>query len=150
MNPLENLSNRVGRNNLIAIVGIIILLILAFFLLSGASPLNQLVNRGIPTPTPTPKAKVVPTTVPGDTIMLTFTRPVPATLTTKKGRVVNFANFSGARVDIEGADEASKELNIGILEDNDTSREIIFKNAGTYKYLDKLNPKIAGQIVVTN
>ncbi len=149
MNPLENLSNRVGRNNLIAIVGIIILLILAFLLLSGASPLNQLFRQG-PTPTPTPKAKVVPTTVPGDTIMLTFTRPVPATLTTKKGRVVNFANFSGARVDIEGVDEASKELNIGILEDNDTSREIIFKNAGIYKYLDKLNPKIAGQIVVTN
>ncbi len=149
MNPLENLSNRVGRNNLIAIVGIIILLILAFLLLSGASPLNQLFRQG-PTPTPTPKAKVVPTTVPGDTIMLTFTRPVPATLTTKKGRVVNFANFSGARVDIEGVDEASKELNIGILEDNDTSREIIFKSAGTYKYLDKLNPKIAGQIVVTN
>ncbi len=149
MNPLENLSNRVGRNNLIAIVGIIILLILAFLLLSGASPLNQLFRQG-PTPTPTPKAKVVPTTVPGDTIMLTFTRPVPATLTTKKGRVVNFANFSGAKVDIEGADEASKELNIGILEDNDTSREIIFKNAGIYKYLDKLNPKIAGQIVVTN
>ncbi len=149
MKLLTDFVNRLGRNNLIAIVAIIVLLVLAFFLLQSKG-LNQLLKiqpspTAITTPTPTPK----PTTVPGDTIMITFTRPVPMVLTIKKGRYVNFTNFSGAKVEIVGSDSFSKDLNIGLLADNGTSSLILLKNAGSYRYYDKLNPKIAGQIIVT-
>lgn len=147
MNFLSNLVNRIGRNNLIIVAAIVVLLVALYFLLSGKG-----VNIFAPKPTTTavPTAKPTPTTVPGDTIMITFTRPVPKVLTLKKGRYVNFANFSGARVDIQGADSFSKDLNIGVLNDNDTSDLILLKQTGTYKYYDKLNPKITGEIIITN
>jgi plastocyanin len=147
MESLKEFVNKVGKNNLIAIVVIVLLLILGFFLLSGKS--SNLFQKK-PTSTAVPTATPRPTTVPGETIMLTLIKAVPNTLTLKKGHLVNFVNFSGSRVDIEGVDSSSKELNIGILEDNGTSDEILLKNTGTYKYYDKLKPKIAGEIVVTN
>lgn len=138
--------NILSRNNLIILFAIVVLLILGFFLLQkGTNPFKPQPAGG-----PAPTAKPTPTTVPGDTIMITFTRPVPKVLTLKKGRYVNFANFSGARVDIQGADSFSKDLNIGVLNDNDTSDLILLKQTGTYKYYDKLNPKITGEIIITN
>jgi plastocyanin len=143
MKPLNDFVDRVGRNNLIVILCIVVLLILGFLLLRGniGNPF-QSTKPTIAVPTPRP------TTVPGDTIMITF-RAVPNSLTIKKGHLVNFANFSGVRIDIEGADAASKDLNVGILEDSGTSNTILLKTPGTYKYIDKLNPKITGGIIVT-
>lgn len=138
--------NSLNRNNLIVVAAIVVLLILGFFLLQKGNNPFQPKTTGTPVPTATP----IPTTVPGETIMLTFTRPVPAVLTLKKGKLVNFVNFSGARVDIEGVDSNSRDLNIGILEDSDTSNMINLKDKGTYKYYDKLNPKITGEIIVVN
>lgn len=143
---LVNFVNKVGRNNLIAVVCIVILLILGFLLLRGniGNPFQQKQPSSTAIITPTPR----PTTVPGDTIMITF-RAVPSSLTIKKGRVVNFVNFSGTRIDIEGVDPFSKDLNIGVLEDSGTSNTILLNSTGTYKYFDKLNPKITGEITVT-
>ncbi|MEX2007708.1 MAG: hypothetical protein WD992_02955 [Candidatus Levyibacteriota bacterium] len=146
MTSLVGLVNRIGRNNLIALLAIILLLLAGIFLLlSGKTPI-KLDQQSQVTPTVTP----IPTTVPGETIMLTSTRAVPVRLTLKKGHLVNFVNFSGIRVEIVGLDDFSKDLSIGILEDSATSNEILLKNPGTYKYYDKLNPKITGEIIVVN
>jgi plastocyanin len=93
------------------------------------------------------KPIVTPTPIQGETIMVTFTRFVPNTLTVKKGKEINFVNFSGQDIHIES--DETKELKIGLMKDNDTSNPIKL-SPGTYKYYDKLNPKITGEIVVTN
>ena len=152
MKFFSDFVNRFGVKNLIILAVIVLLLVLGvIFLINGntgigSNPLLQ--NKPATTKVILPTAIPKPTTIPGETIMLTFTRPVPKSLTIKKGHLVNFANFSGAKVEIKGADDKSLDLNVGILEDNNTSSMINLKETGTYRYIDKLNPKIAGEIIV--
>jgi len=80
--------------------------------------------------------------------MITDTRFVPKTLTIKKDSEINFINFSGKSVEIVALDEESSMLNLGVLEDNDATSMILFKNEGTYKYFNRLNPEIRGEIIV--
>lgn len=96
--------------------------------------------------TPTPKPLI--TMAPSETIMITYTRPVPRVLKSKIGVEINFANFSGEKVDIAGQDDSSSALNLGIVEYGDTSKIVVFKKPGTYKYSDKLNSKLFGEIVI--
>ena len=135
------------NQKIIAAVIIIIIFLLLLLTVSmnrevqKSSTLKKTVNV---TSTPTP----LPTLPPAQSIMITYTRAVPNALKIKKGMEINFANFSGAKVEIVAVDEASADLNVGVIEDNDTSKMILLKKPGTYKYQNKLDPKISGEITV--
>jgi len=149
MKFFSDFVNRFGRNNLIVVAAIVALLIIGFFLLLGKSPLGQLVsNKPTLSVTPTAGPIPTPTRVPSNTIMITDRRALPKSLTIKKLTEINFINLSGDKIDIESADENNKELNIGVIADNQTSKVIVFKTAGTYKYTNTLNPKVAGEIII--
>lgn len=132
-----------GNNQKLIIGGILIVIVALLagtFLLTGnkkASNTTAVRTKTIPTPTP----------LQGETIMATFTRFVPATLTIKKGTVLNFGNFSGNDIDVESDD--NKQLSIGVLKDNDTS-DFVKLSPGTYTYFNKLKPEEKGTVIVTD
>lgn len=128
--------------------GIILLVILSFFLIYTNRQAQEITTDKTAKTTPAPKFTPTPTPIPADTIMITDTRFVPKTITIKKGAKVNFINLSGRTVEIAASDEKSIMLDLGVLEDNDTTDMIIFETLGTYKYFDRLNPEIKGEIIV--
>jgi len=141
----------IDKNKWIAWVlagGAILLVALTFFLIYTSRQAQENITDNTVVNTPTPKFTPTPTPIPGDTIMITDTRFVPKTLTIKKDSEINFINFSGKSVEIVALDEESSMLNLGVLEDNDATSMILFKNEGTYKYFNRLNPEIRGEIIV--
>lgn len=128
-------------------VGIVILLIVSLAILFSTKrkPLPSAI------PTPTPKyVRIYPTMPPGETIMITDRRFVPDFIKIKKGTLINFINFSGARVDIEPTDPPSTDvnkLNFGLLSDNKAT-EMVKLSPGTYNFTNKSKPNEKGVIVV--
>lgn len=130
------------NNQKIIIVGLT-LIILA---LLGGVFLLTLMQKGIKTTTVTSEKPIVtPTPIQGETIMVTFTRFVPNTLTVKKGKEINFVNFSGQDIHIDSVE--TEKLRIGAMKDNDTSIPIQLV-PGTYTYFNKLKPEQKGTIIV--
>lgn len=148
---MKKITNLIDKNKWIAwglAGGTILLVTLSFFLIYANRQAQENITDKTTVVNPSPKLTPTPTPIPADTIMITDTRFVPKTLTIKKGSEINFINFSGKSVEITADDGKSSMLNLGVLEDNDATNMIFFGNEGTYKYFDRLNPEIKGEIIV--
>ena len=134
------------------IIGIIVVLVVLTFLIGGKSLMttNNSQNQGAPSSqSQAPGAlKSIPTTEPGETIMVSAHGFVAEVLKIKSGTSVNFRNFSDSdAVDIEADDPKDSVLNTGVIKNNDTSSPVKL-SVGTHKYHNKLKPDQTGTIVV--
>lgn len=135
---MENNQRKIAIYLGVAIVVMIALSVIVFLKSREVTKKESPVVTLEPTPTP----------VPGETVMVTVHGFVPETLTVKKGTWINFANFSETTISVESKDGTFKPLNIGVMNDNDTSDSVQYNEPGTYEYHNKYKPEQKAKIVI--
>lgn len=132
-----------GIGLIIAIILISIAAVIVYFRTEKIAPLKE---------NPTMQIIPTPTSIPGETIMVSVHGFVPDRVEVKVGSYINIANFSDTLISIKsdqnyGAAE-SKVLNIGELKADDVTELVRFDKPGTYTFYNALKPTQKGTLVV--
>ena len=133
----------------VLVVGIIAFLVLSIMVLFGRQNKNE-TNTGAPTGGTT-KVNLTPyPTIPpikDMTVMINSRRFNPSSVTIPRGGYVDFLNVDSGSIAIEGNDENSSILDIGVIESSE-DKLVTFSTPGTYTYRNKNKPTMTGIIIV--
>jgi hypothetical protein len=124
----------------IASVLAVILLAMITLLLFQSRAKPSLTNLPLK-PTPTPYVQKI------WTVMVTREIFVPKSLTMKRNGTLNFLNLSQGLIDIEATGSSSPLLNLGAVPFG-SIKSVVMPQPGTYQYLNQLNSKEKGIIIV--
>lgn len=131
-------------------LGIIVLFVLSFMIIMNRDEAGE--DAINPTPTP---VKVVTTPYPTipqaikDTTILVNSRAInPLSVEITKGGTVGFLNEDSEPVEIQGYDNGSSLLNIGLIQSYDVPF-VQFDQAGVYRFVNPQNRQEVGEIIVT-
>lgn len=97
----------------------------------------------VTTPYPT-----IPQEISETTIMVNNRAILPPSVTVKRGASIGFFNEDSAPVTIQGYDQNSSVLNLGIIAPYDVPT-VVLDQPGTYRYFNPQNPDNVAEIVVT-
>ena len=141
---------------LIAVVAVIVVGAVGFFLISGNKTSVPSVSETQTSTTPTEAMEASPSASDAmmteeQTVSLTADGFSPATLTIEAGAKVTWINKSGGAATVNSGPHPThtnySPLNLGTFRDGETL-SLAFDKAGTYGYHNHLNPSQKGTIVV--
>lgn len=140
-----------SKNAGLAVVGILILVIVGWFLTRPKSATAPEVSK-TPAFTASESAQSSPSaTVALNSVTISKEGFSPKSITIKVGESVTWTNSDSVSHTVNSAPHPAHtdypSLNLGVIKDGE-SKSLAFPKAGTYKYHDHLNPSLFGSITV--